>query len=140
MRKFIACTFTIVLVVMLVFALSGGNEAVPDSLINVTEASFDSPASINGTNASSFLIGSFRDREGNVLAFDGHGRFTQTLSDGSSEKGSYTLVQKDDGNAIFRLAYADYTKIFSFALSAPDGSFTITAIDGAVSTYSPFIS
>ena len=139
MRKVLLPICIIALVVLLLSAVSGkigkGAEGAPQ-ITSVSEAAF-SMRSTGAEDATSRLVGSFTDEHGEKFNFSGKGEVKKIAQNLSSVNGSYTLLQSADGAAILDMSMDGKQALYTFALSSPEGHFTLTDASGATETFTP---
>ena len=141
MKKLLLPICIIALLALVLTAVSGklktpGDEA--PGVTTVSEAAFSMRTS-GAADASSRLVGNFIDESGIKLCFDGAGQVKRVLQNLSAIEGRYTLLQSTDGAAILDMDLGDGQQLYSFALSSPEGAFTLTDGSGATQTYTPVI-
>ena len=139
MRKVLLLICIVALGALLLSAVTGKTAAPAEGapqITSVSEAAF-SMRSSGSENATSRLVGSFTDSHGEKYSFDGAGGVKRVAQNLSSVSGSYVLLQSAGGAAILDLSIDGREAIYSFAISSPEGHFTLTDADGATETFTP---
>ena len=111
--------------------------AAAPRVTSVSEAAF-SMRSSGSEDATSRLVGNFRGEDGEKLVFNGKGELRRVSQNLSMVTGSYQLLQSADGAAILDMELDGGGKaLYSFAISSPEGNFTLTDGNGAEKTFVP---
>ena len=138
--KKIFLTICIVALLALVLSAVAGRTPAPaegaPQITSVSEAAF-SMRSTGSENATSRLVGSFTDEHGEKYNFSGFGQVKRIAQNLSSVEGTYTLLQSADGAAILDMSVNGEQAIYSFAITSPEGQFTLTDVNGATETFTP---
>ena len=138
MKKLCLVLCVVAIALILIPAL-GGKPAAEDDvprIHSVSEAAF-SVRNSTCTDATSFLVGSFSTDNGKKLYFNGEGLARRTNVDLTSEEGTCSLTQTEDGAAMLQLTFPGDTQLYSFRLASPGGEFILTDADGVSATYRP---
>ena len=144
MRKVLLSICVIALAVLVLAAVAGKTKAPAEAVsagdgprfTSVSEAAF-SMRSTGSENATSRLVGSFLDEHGEKYVFNGFGEVKRVAQNLSSVTGSYTLLQSADGAAILDMTVNGEQAIYSFAITSPEGQFTLTDANGGTEIFTP---
>lgn len=130
----------IILIAIVVISGVGGKDGAKDVArpVSVEEAAFAMRTS-KTEDATSFLVGRFAREDGEHLSFNGSGEVQRISANLVTETGECQLTQADDGSAILKMRFDGELTMYSFRLASPEGQFTLTDADGAVTTYTPYL-
>ncbi len=115
--------------------LSGCTLVVPASAENSEQKLVEAALSVKiggrqDHDATEFLVGEFYISNGCTAFFDGHGTVTMLSPDGSSQVGSYALLEKDEEAASVIMRIGGEEISYRYQLISNDGGFTLTDGNG----------
>ncbi len=141
MRRILLVVCIVALLALVLNAVGGNDGSTaqdPDgpAFTTVSEAAF-SLRSTGAEDATSFLVGNFTGNSVRLF-FDGAGAVKMIKPDYSTFRGSYSLRQSANGDAILGMAFDDGKEtMYTFEIASPEGGFRLRNSAGTAWTFLP---